>query len=147
MKAEIAYSIGRRILLSGICAAASVQMYGCGFLTGLPCVTQPIDQSLQSGIRGTVTLGPTCPVEMPGQSCVEPYQADLRIECPNGSTVTTVRSDSEGRFEVKLPPGDYTVVPLDADPQSPLPTASTVDVTVPANEFSELQVQYDTGIR
>ena len=123
---------------------------GCGLLDpflGRACVDLPIDKSLQTGIRGMVTLGPTCPVEQPGEVCVEPYEADLRIECPDGFDIVTAHSDATGEFEVRLPPGRYRVVPLQQVPTSPFPVASPVDVVVPAEGFAQVQIEYVTGIR
>ena len=123
---------------------------GCSLLDtflGHACVDLPLDDTLQTGIRGTVTIGPTCPVEQPGEVCVEPYEADLRIECADGSDILTVRSDADGEFEVRLPPGEYHIVPLQPDPASPFPVASPVDVVVPAEGSTEVHIDYDTGIR
>lgn len=122
----------------------------CGLINnifGPTCVSLPLDDTLQTGIRGTVTLSPTCPVEQPGQVCVEPYEADLRIECRDGSDIVTIRSDASGEFQVKLPPGEYRIVPLQPDSDSPFPVASLVDVVVPDDGFADVQIDYDTGIR
>jgi hypothetical protein len=104
---------------------------------------------LQTGIRGNVTLGPTCPVEMPGQPpCVEPLEASLRIECPDGADIRTIRSAADGTFEIRLPPGDFVIVPLPVQPGSPFPSApAPVSIAVPADGFVEVQIAYDTGIR
>ena len=112
-----------------------------------PCVPLHLDEDLQTGIRGTVTLSPTCPIQTEEDPCVEPFQANLRVECPEGFEIMTIRSDTNGEFEVRLPPGEYRVVPLQPDPQSPYPFASPMNVVVPADGFAEVQVNYDTGIR
>lgn len=98
------------------------------------------------GIRGIVTLGPTCPVEQVGQPpCETPYAAELQVtRRSDGTLVQTVRSGADGRFEVSLPPGDYTVTGTAAEV---LPVAAPVDVTVEAGRFSEIEVAYDSGIR
>lgn len=137
-------------ILKAISGAVLLLCSGCGLidiLFGPACVDLPLDGALQTGIRGTVSLGPTCPVEQPGQMCVEPYEADLRVECPDGSNISTVRSDATGEFEVRLPPGEYRIVPLQPDPTLSFPFASPVDVVVPVEGFAEVQIDYDTGIR
>ncbi|HEY3245740.1 MAG TPA: hypothetical protein VGM03_20535 [Phycisphaerae bacterium] len=104
---------------------------------------------MQTGIRGNVTLGPTCPVVMPDQpECMDrPLSASLRIECPSGAEIRTIRSADDGTFEIRLPPGDYVIVPL-KDSDNPFPSApAPIPVTVPADGFAEVQVGYDTGIR
>src|SRR5687768_4159792 len=62
-----------------------------------------------SGIRGRALLGPTCPVVTEEMQCPpEPYEADIRVvAADSGELIATVRSGKDGRFEVRLAPGDY----------------------------------------
>ncbi|HVQ22082.1 MAG TPA: hypothetical protein VMT36_02320, partial [Candidatus Saccharimonadia bacterium] len=66
-----------------------------------------------TGIHGTVTLGPTCPVEKVGEPpCVTPYAATLVItSAEDDSVVARVSSGPDGAFSVDVPPGDYVIVP------------------------------------
>lgn len=65
-----------------------------------------------SGIRGRVVLGPTCPLQRIGQSCVRPYQTKITIRVePSGRLAARVRSSTDGRFTVALAPGRYRLVP------------------------------------
>jgi hypothetical protein len=100
-----------------------------------------------TGIRGTVTLGPTCPVEQVGQPpCVTPYAASLVVtSAEDGSVVARVSSGADGTFTVDLPPGDYVIVPEPGG--DPLPMGTPVDVTVEAGAYTEVDVAYDSGIR
>ena len=103
--------------------------------------------SSRSGIRGTVTIGPTCPgPERPGEECTRPYVATLIVTRRDGTEVGRVTSGEDGRFSIELPPGEYTIVPQ-KDSQSLLPRAASIDVSVPANEFAEVDISFDTGIR
>ena len=98
-----------------------------------------------SGIRGLVLLGPTCPVEpSDGSACVTPYAATIAVLDDAETTVATIRSGPDGRFEVALPPGHYLLVPASGDP---LPTAEPVGVVVEPGEFVVVQIDYDSGIR
>jgi hypothetical protein len=102
-------------------------------------------QLLDSGIRGTVLLGPTCPVQQEGQSpCVTPYAAVLVVTDSDNREVARTTAGADGKFEVRLPPGDYIVLP---QPGDPFPHAPPTDVTVVANHFVEVEINYDTGIR
>ncbi len=100
---------------------------------------------VDSGIRGTVTLGPTSPVQQQGESSTKPYSADLVIKPQGGrSSVARVKSDSEGRFSAVLEPGTYVIRAASA--QSP-PSLKPVTVTVQAHQFTEVAVPFDSGIR
>ncbi|MDQ6766495.1 MAG: hypothetical protein M3Z41_01620 [Candidatus Eremiobacteraeota bacterium] len=100
-----------------------------------------------SGIVGTVTLGPTCPVERPGMHCERPYAAAIGIYTDSGALVTTIHSADDGRFHVKLAPGTYVLKPQPADPARPYPIGKPATVTVKTGSFTHVSLQYDTGIR
>jgi hypothetical protein len=100
---------------------------------------------LDSGIRGYVTYGPTCPVERPGEHCERPYDATLRIRLRSTHRlVATVRSGGDGHFRLSLRPGRYVIDPVAGHP---FPRASSVLVTVHAHRFARATVAFDSGIR
>lgn len=97
------------------------------------------------GIVGTVLIGPQCPVQPIDGSCPDrPYEATIEVRVRDGGSVTTVRSGSDGTFRVGLRPGLYTLEPRSGNP---FPHAQAQDVEVRADEFSEVTIVYDTGIR
>jgi len=123
------------ILVAGVLA---LSVAGCG-----SSETPPPD----SGIQGTVTLGPNCPVVQVGQPCPDtPYEAELVITTSSGKEVARTGSGADGQYRVELEPGDYIVVPQSA-PGSQLPFASPIAVTVLAESFSVVDIGYDSGIR
>lgn len=101
-----------------------------------------------SGIRGLVTLGPTCPVQVENdpQPCSTTYAATLEIhDQVSDRLITTVTSGADGRFEVRLAPGTYRIVPQVAEV---LPIAAPLEnIVVEAGSFTEVQVDFDSGIR
>lgn len=106
----------------------------------------PSPSVLDSGIRGIVLLGPVCPVESAEPSpCLTPYVANLVITDSDGNVITRVSSGSDGRFEVLLPPGDYVIQP-DNGPDGN-PSSIPQPVTVGPDEFEDVEVDYDTGLR
>jgi hypothetical protein len=126
-------------------AALVAVVGGCSEI-GIPVETpaQP------SGVRGTVLLGPTCPVEStPGANdpvpCLTPYSANLVIIDSEGIRVDSVTSGSDGTFQVDLEPGDYVVTP--ATGADTYPIAQPVSVTVSPGQYASVEINYDTGIR
>jgi hypothetical protein len=103
-----------------------------------------------TGVRGTVTAGPTCPVERdpPDPACAPRLVggAVLVFTDANGAGVARTTSAADGTFAVELAPGAYRVTaePVDGLMGTPDP----MDVVVEAGQpMTELQVSYDTGIR
>jgi len=100
-----------------------------------------------SGIAGTVSLGPLCPVERPGMTCSKPVAATLVITRDDGTRAAQVRSADDGTFHVCLPPGSYDISPQPLKKDAVLPRGASQHVEIKAHELARVVVQYDTGIR
>ncbi len=104
--------------------------------------------TLDSGITGTITLGPTCPVERfpPDPSCADkPYQAPMVVEDKvTLKEVTHFTSAADGTFKVTLPPGTYMLV---SSLNSRYPYTSPREAVVLPHAFTHIDVSFDTGIR
>ena len=112
--------------------------------TAAACASGPAGTSqTDSGIRGIITYGPTCPVQrVGGPSCVRPYSTEVTVQ-QNGRTVTTFHSAANGSFHVSLSPGTYTLTSTKAG----LPFLRPLDVIVKAHSFTTVTVEFDSGIR
>lgn len=103
-----------------------------------------------TGVRGTVTSGPTCPVETqpPDPDCAARPVGGAVLVFSNaaGTEVARVTSDADGRFSVELAPGAYRVTaqPVEGLMGTPEPMEVEVEAGQP---MTELQLSYDTGIR
>jgi len=111
---------------------------------------EQINSEQESGIRGAVLLGPTCPVvkEPPDEECADkPYETALVVTTPDQARVIKeFNSDVDGRFSVQVPPGEYAIRSSAA--ANVLPYCSTNDtVRVNINGYTETTVYCDTGIR
>jgi hypothetical protein len=104
-----------------------------------------------SGIKGTVVLGPTCPVG--GESgtnnplpsaCLTPYAAQMVVLDDENKVVARVASGGDGTFQVDVAPGDYVLAPATTDSY---PIAQPLSVTVVPGQYVTVQINYDTGIR
>ena len=101
---------------------------------------------LDSGIKGTVTIGPMCPVVQENSPCPdEPYQADIVIEDSRGDEVLSFESGEDGAFRVDLAPGTYVLIPQPGE--SGLPFAEEQQIEVVTGAYTPVEVQYDSGIR
>ncbi len=97
-----------------------------------------------SGIRGRVTIGPTCPVQRVAHACVRPYRLTIAIRRqPTNRLAATVRTSANGRFTVALAPGRYLLVPQSG---RPYPRSSPQAATVSPNRYTSVVISYDTGI-
>ena len=107
------------------------------------CSTTP--KTMDSGLEGQVFIGPMCPVVQVGQECPDqPYQAVLTVNSLEGERIVQIQTDEEGRFRIPLEPGDYILHP---ESSNNLPFAMEQTFTVEAGKFTEIIVNYDSGIR
>jgi hypothetical protein len=102
-----------------------------------------------TGVQGTVTAGPTCPVvtNPPDPACAERPVAGavLVFTDSRGAEVARVTSAADGTFSVELSPATYHVT---AQPvEGLMGTPEPIDVTVEGGAPTEIQLSYDTGIR
>ncbi|MDB5237591.1 MAG: hypothetical protein JWL88_693 [Parcubacteria group bacterium] len=102
-----------------------------------------------SGVDGTVTIGPTCPVVQnpPADACADkPYETTLVLATTiigrNGGVL--IRSDAQGHFSQDLGPGTYTIR---AQSDAVMPRLAPITFTVEANKRTSVNVQFDSGIR
>lgn len=103
----------------------------------------------RTGIGGTATAGPVCPVEkVPPDPACAPHPvagAVLVIRDASGSEVARVTTGADGAFLAELRPGGYAVEPQPAD--GLMGTPGPQSVTVNQGVMSTIKVVYDTGIR
>ena len=96
-------------------------------------------QALDSGVKGKVLYGPTCPVQRVGETCVRPYRAKFRVL--NQSTravVATTRSGADGR-QREQDSGSIWLVPFAS-------RGRVVGITSPPAATNGVQFIETTGI-
>lgn len=126
-----------RLLRLTACTLAALAALAIGIAGG---ASRP-----DSGIRGLVLYGPTCPVQRPGQRCVRPFQASITIKRePAGTVVAHVRSGADGRFTARLKAGSYLLAPRNG---KPYPRAQPKTVSVRRHRFATVMIRFDSGIR
>ncbi len=101
-----------------------------------------------SGVRGIVSLGPTCPVmrEPPDPQCADkPYATAVLVYRAGAKVPFAIgNSDASGAFTFSLPPGSYT---LTAGGDKTLPRCAGADVTIAVGGYVTTNISCDTGIR
>jgi hypothetical protein len=107
--------------------------------------SSPAAPTPSTGLSGVVVRGPITPVCVQNVPCSAPFSAAFSVE-QGGRIVSQFRSDADGRFSVPLAAGAYVVVPA-ADAPLLAPTTQTRPVTVGANGFTEVRLEFDTGLR
>jgi hypothetical protein len=110
----------------------------------LTACTSSVEQPT-GGISGTVTAGPTCPVEIAGSPCPPGvWTGTVRATATDGTAHET-QTDGAGRYRLPLLDGTYEVIPV-IEGGGP-PSVAPVSVTVTAGDMQTLDLQVDTGIR
>ncbi len=135
------------LAVSGVLLAAALVLGGCQAILDPEVTPSPTPSPVLSGIRGIVHVGPTCEDATRASPCIEPYSADLVILDADDDVVARVTSGTDGRFEVTLPPGVYTIQPVPPANGDLFPTGRTISVVVGDEAFTEVGVDYDTGLR
>jgi hypothetical protein len=99
----------------------------------------------ETGLEGIVRRGPIQPVCRVNEACDAPFSAGFQVE-KDGKVVAAFHSDSAGRFQVHLFPGQYMVTP---DSSAPLmaPRSQAQQVTVGPHGLTHVELNFDTGIR
>jgi hypothetical protein len=135
-----------RALVSALLATATaLLLVACGPPAGGTQSTQP-SEALTSGISGVVLLSPTCAVQPADATpCVTPYAAELVITDENGTVVGKVTSSADGSFKIALPPGNYVILPSPGS--GGMPVAQPIPITVVADDYAPVEIDYDSGIR
>ncbi|TSC81722.1 MAG: hypothetical protein G01um101419_756 [Parcubacteria group bacterium Gr01-1014_19] len=103
---------------------------------------------LTTGIQGLVTIGPVCPVVRVGyeEECADrPHQTVLRITNKIGNLIKLIPVGPDGKFEIKVPVGEYIIGPAEAN--GGLPYAPLQYVQVEAGKTTQVEIQFDSGIR
>jgi len=100
---------------------------------------------LDSGVRGRVFYGPTCPVQGRGRACVRPYQATISVRSKlTNKLVAQARSSVKGDFSIQLGSGSYLLVPRAGRPYLRSPAR---EITVRSHRYTTVIINFDSGIR
>lgn len=107
-----------------------------------------ISEALNSGVTGIAMISPLHPVEQISEVNEAPYP-DAVIIIKNKTSREEIKRifvDKNGKFKIPLLPGDYI---LDAKNKTGnvLPISQPIDITVLSDKYTDIIVQFDSGIR
>jgi hypothetical protein len=104
--------------------------------------------NLDSGVKGQVTISPTCPgPSTPGDDCgPKGFQTRIRIRTlPDRTIVAERRTGKHGRFRVALEPGHYRLTRRYT--KNGWPYCPRQDFDVEAHAFTRVNLDCDSGLR
>ena len=110
--------------------------------------TAPEGESPPTGLKGRTMIAAPCPgPAIDDKPCPDqPLSASFEVLDGNNKVIARFQSDAEGRFEIALPPGTYTIIP---DAAAPLfnPRNQPQQVTVQTKTMTDITLRFDSGIR
>lgn len=129
------------IVLALLALAACGQLTNAGDTSGTTGAT--------GTIQGTVTAGPTCPVQTVENPCPDKPVPDreVDVQTPAGAVVASTKTDANGHYSVAVPPGSYVVHVVIVQGQAGIRQNTPGNVTVAAGQTVTLNIVLDTGIR
>ena len=114
------------------------------------CATERTTGAVEEyAVTGYAHAGPVCPVQQdpPDAACADRPVAGavLLVVDDAGDVIGDIRTDADGRFESRLPAGNYTLVPQPVE--GLLGTAQPQTFTTGRGLAPGVDLAYDTGIR
>jgi hypothetical protein len=120
-------------------AGASVSARGMALVSRFAAAT---------GVKGVARIGPLSPVVRPGIPSSRPLPSAIITVQPAGGGAEIARAvaNSQGFFQINLPPGSFLLVPLPPTGWA-LARALPQTVKVGQNGFTAVTVNFDSGLR
>lgn len=111
----------------------------------LLCALPSLALAQPSGITGSITISPVMggPTRQGAPDAKPLPHAEFVVQ-QSGKTVATFETDAEGRFQVSLSPGHYTVTKKDAGRMG---SYGPFEVEVTAGKMKTVAWKCDSGIR
>jgi hypothetical protein len=103
---------------------------------------------IESGIEGQAVITPTSPVLRANMPRLDPAPFETTLVVVTAGErreVARLKTGSDGRFRVSLPPGQYIVKPQTEGRR--WPRGGEQEVTVTSGKFSQVTITFDSGIR
>jgi hypothetical protein len=110
-----------------------------------PFTVSDAASTVDSGVEGTITIGPACPGAIGKDGCPDkPYQTTIVVKNQAGAVLSRFSSDANGVFRADLAPGSYI---LASGSGSKLPSLGEQAVVVKPHSYTHIDLVFDSGIR
>ena len=142
-------SAPRRVLFGAVAAALTLVGSACGSTSVQPgsgsgSTTSTSMMGGTSGVAGTVTASPTCPVERIDDPCPpHPVSAPIDLQDAQAKTVASTTSAADGTYALSAPPGEYTLIVV----TNVFPRCPPTPVTIVSDHVTTADISCDSGIR
>ena len=134
-----------------IAVVLSAGLLACQMTTNVESQSAPTGANSESpttGLKGRTMIAAPCPgpvrddLPCPDQ----PFSASFEVLDSRNKVVARFQSDAEGRFQIALPPGTYTLLP---DANAPIfnPRNQPQKVTVQTTAMTDVTLRFDSGMR
>jgi len=140
--------MGNKMLLIGLIVLATLSCLAQQSSSNNAATNQTATtQTTNSGIRGVMVRWPITPSSRLGQPNSAPMpDIEVSLRPEHGDTeISSQRTDTNGHFAFSVPSGKYTIVPL--LPPGRRSRVRKVTAEVKPNQFTNIVIMFDTGIR
>ena len=134
-----------------IAIVLSTGLLACQMTTNTESQSAPIGaegESPTTGLKGRMMIAAPCPgPALDDKPCPDqPLSASFEVLDSQNTVVARFQSDAEGRFQVALPPGTYTLLPAAGAPLFN-PRSQPQNVTVQTEAMTDITLRFDSGMR
>ncbi|MEJ2616008.1 MAG: hypothetical protein P8Z35_13705 [Ignavibacteriaceae bacterium] len=105
------------------------------------------NEEFTTGLKGQVFISPVSPVSEKGIVNKVPYEASLIFISSNNETIRKIQTEEDGKFEVALDAGKYTIIPESITKTGSYPIGEQKDIIIKSGEIAFVEIDFDSGIR
>lgn len=98
---------------------------------------------ITTGLKGQVFISPVSPVFVNKV----PYEALLIFVSSNNETIRKIQTEEDGKFEIALDAGNYTIIPESFTKTGSYPIGEQKDIFIKSGEIAFVEIDFDSGIR
>ena len=104
-------------------------------------------RDISTGVKGQVFISPVSHINQSGITGKVPYEAFLKFLDPDKKIIKRIQTNEEGKFEIALDAGHYTIIPEPINNTGYYPTAEKKDITLVPGKIMFVEIDFDSGIR
>jgi hypothetical protein len=109
--------------------------------------TVSVNKEFTTGIKGQVFISPVSPVSKKGVLNKVPYEAYLILMSSNNEAIRKIQTEEDGKFEVALDAGNYTIIPETITKTGCYPIGEQKDIIIKSGQMALVEIDFDSGIR